>query len=515
MKPTMLVLGLLCISGLALGQDWTQWRGSQRNGIASGAPSLADSWGTNGPTKVWESEPIPAAENGGFSSVTVAGGRAYLFVNWKYHEPIPTRKLTQQALHQLGWFSEKLPEDLVAAMEAARVSDELAALKGPEAAGWIDRWVAEHVPEDQKKTVAPIVSARLKRGRAAYPLPALAKLEEIMDKEFPAQQLFDEWIGSSGLSNDVKAAVVKLVPTTRPLAKDVILCLNANGKTVWKKEYPGRVSGWGSSSTVCLTDGRCYVAGDKTLYCLDAADGREIWKQTLPSGEVSSSPVVIDGVVVVLAGAICGFNAADGASMWTLKEFTGNNPSPAIWQKDGTNYALCNSAKGVACVEPRSGRVLWSAPAGGNGTAAVDGDVMVVLSDRKEVGLAAYRLSPEKAEKTWSHEVTDRGTTPILHSGSVYVIGAGRAACWSVEDGASRWEQKIGGEITSPILADEKILVTTGGALLMIQATPEKYTRLSQMKVDAAICSSPSFADGKIYLRLRNSVVCYDLTGKS
>lgn len=54
---------------------------------------------------------------------------------------------------------------------------------------------------------------------------------------------------------------------------DVFLCLDAaNGKTLWKRDYPGTGPLMdGSSSTVCATSNRLFGAGsDSALYCLNS-----------------------------------------------------------------------------------------------------------------------------------------------------------------------------------------------------------------------------------------------------
>jgi outer membrane protein assembly factor BamB len=126
--------------------------------------------------------------------------------------------------------------------------------------------------------------------------------------------------------------------------------------------------------------------------------------------------------------------------------------------------------------------------------------------------LVAYRMTPEKAEKLWSREVADRGTTPVIYNGHVYVVGANRVACWALADGVLKWEQKLSSEISSPIIVDGKLLVLVNGTLHMIRASPERYELLGKLtRVKAATCSSPSFAEGRLYLRLPKAVLCLDL----
>lgn len=500
--------------------EWPQWRGPAQTGIAGDSTPLADSWPAGGPRLIWKSEQIPGGPDGGFSSLTVADGRGYLYVNWKTHEPITTRKLSTDALRRLGWPAQKLPEDLVRAMEEARTSPERARLRGPELKAWVDKWTAEHVTEAnqrEKTRLVAIATERLMRGAAALPLETLEKLAEVKDREFPTAAAMDDWLREANVPEAVQKAVLKEVPTTVPKARDVILCLDLrDGNVIWKRDYPGSASDYGSSSTACVADGRVIVAGTKTVYCLRAADGGEIWKVPVKASEVSSSPVVVEGVAAILAGELMGLDVRDGNRVWTCPSLKGTNASPVVWRKDGKAYLLCNTGGAtVALVEPATGKVLWEVPGGGSGTAALGDGVFAIFSEKKETGLALYQLASadEKPRKLWSQPLTDRGTTPVLYGGALYAVGANKALCLSLADGNQAWEQKYTCEIASPVLADGKLfaLVEGGGTLLMVRATADKFDLLAKHKLKAASCSSPVVLDGRMYLRLEDGVACYDL----
>jgi hypothetical protein len=90
--------------------DWPQWRGPDRNGIAPASPKLLERWPTNGPSLLWKSEPIPSGTEGGCGSVTIAGGKAFVFVHWK-HKGKANIVITTQMLTDLGWM-EGVPDDL-------------------------------------------------------------------------------------------------------------------------------------------------------------------------------------------------------------------------------------------------------------------------------------------------------------------------------------------------------------------------------------------------------------------
>ena len=66
----------------------------------------------------------------------------------------------------------------------------------------------------------------------------------------------------------------------------------------------------------------------------------------------------------------------------------------------------------------------------------------------------------------------------------------------------------------SLIIADKKLLVLSDrGKFAMIEATPKGYNELAKAQVlKGKSWTSPTFEEGKIYLRNQKEMVCYDLT---
>jgi outer membrane protein assembly factor BamB len=65
--------------------DWPNWRGPGYTGIQPDGPKLLDAW-KKGPLQVWNSEPLPSGNLGGYSSPVVANGKVYLYISWKNYE---------------------------------------------------------------------------------------------------------------------------------------------------------------------------------------------------------------------------------------------------------------------------------------------------------------------------------------------------------------------------------------------------------------------------------------------
>lgn len=303
-------------------------------------------------------------------------------------------------------------------------------------------------------------------------------------------------------------------------ATDVVLCWNAaTGKPLWKNETPGSVSHWGSSSTPCIVNGRCYVIGGAgTVYCLDSKDGSEIWavEPSQVRRDISSSIEVVNGKVILMCGLLTALDAKTGDTLWQQPALTGSDNSTVLWRSEGQDYLICNDekSKSVACVSAADGKVLWTTVGGGKSTAVVVGDTMVVLTPKM---MLAYTLTIDGPLELWRNsEVHDRGTSPVIYEGHVYHIGSrGSAACIELATGQLAWLEEVPDtEISSPIVVDGKIIVQQewGKKLTMIRPTPQKYDVLSQVQLPLSRAASPAVVDGKLYVRLNHAVACYDLT---
>jgi outer membrane protein assembly factor BamB len=532
------VLSALAVLGVwtwVYGEDFNQWRGPQRNGLTSGGPALDIRWGKTGPARLWESEEIPGMLEEGSGCVSVAEGRAYVYVHWKYNSPIATRTLSESALRRLGWTDRKMPEDILKAVEEARIAPELEKLTGRPRAEWIKKWADAHVSTatDTRPVVSYVVD-RVNRGKKALPLDLLAKLGTIKNKQFPDQASLDAWFTDNGVSAEHKAEAMKVIPTYVRKSWDALVCLNAaNGKTLWKKQFEG--SGplgypYGASSTPTVVDGRCYFLGSKNdIYCVDAVTGEEAWQIKVnppPSGWIlnHSSPLLMNDMAVVTAGPLCALVPSTGTEIWQQPKVSIRESSPVAWRSGDRTFLLCNTGGAKAtihCVDLRDGAIVWSVPGGGRNTPTVVGDFMITsvvigkfIGDPTKYGLVAYKLSAEKAEKLWSTEEYSAGDeSALIHDGYVYNFGSGVAVCIELATGKVAWEQKTTHRgVRSPVLADGKIITTDGSSILVIRATPEKYELLGKAKVPIGKYTSPAVADGRLYLRQQENVACYDLT---
>ncbi|MCG3181149.1 MAG: Outer membrane protein assembly factor BamB [Phycisphaerae bacterium] len=521
----------LACASMASAADWPGWRGPNHDCVVPGEQTKVPAWEAAGPLKVWENPVVGSNNKGGLGSVVVAGDRLYLYGTPLFIEPIEERTLEYWNARRLGWNPAKLPDDLLKAVEAARISEERSKLTGNDLNEWIkkfmderlsadalDKWVKEandpKVKADNlKRQYGEVIVDRLKRGDKAWPLDVLDKVGSIANKPFKDQAALDKWLDDNGITGDIRKQVLSVIPTTRPRAEDTIYCLKASdGTLVWKKNYPGAVRTYGSSSTPCVADGRVFVQGsDGVDYCLDAKDGNELWTYKGPGGEKDSSFLVVEGLAIAQNGPLTAFDPAKGTVVWKQDKVNTSTNTPTPWVVGGRTLLLCNSGRGrqVACVEAKTGNILWTCPGGSDSTVALGGDMMVVFTNPMMLG---YRITPEKAEKVWETKVGgDRGASPAIWKDHVYFGQNGQVVCLKLSDGQACWTGKEDvWEYISAVVADGKLVVVGHGWLSLVAAAPDKFNLLSKVKMPVADCTTPAFADGRMYIRLRDSVACYD-----
>jgi len=522
MKPplrlsALSILAVATLASAAPSPDWPQWRGPDRNGVLPLSPPLMGVWSADGPPVLWDSEAIPSDDDGGHSSVVTAGRRAYVSVVWHREVPSETRTIHELIVRQLGHQGTgPLGKELVAKMEATRESIP-PTLRGAKLDEFIKEWIEANLDVKQRQLYSGFIGGRFKKGKLAIPLPDYDKIVAKQDKPFATDAEFKKWVDEQGFADHVKEAVIAAVPPTKRIAEDTIVCLDLDtGKTLWKAASPGEPRGRGCSSTPCVAGGRVFAMGSTHLYCVDAKDGKLLWSQTLPAKAPGSSPLVVDGTVVIQAGRLAAFEADTGKKLWEQPKVAGNNSSPAAWTKDGRTVLVCNSRNEVAGVDLKTGDVLWTTPGGGDSTPALVGDLLAVYSRSTNIGLAGFKVSVTGVEKLWNIPLDPLRTqsSPILHQGHVYLFDDGDHICANLETGKIAWRQKVPSNITSPVLADGKIFVlaNNGNNLLMVKATPDERVELGKAAVKALWVPSPCIADGKILLRMKNGVRCLNLT---
>ena len=193
------------------------------------------------------------------------------------------------------------------------------------------------------------------------------------------KELTQTWKTTVGLGDSTPALVgTKLYVFTRQGGDEVTLCLNAaNGKELWKDKYAAQeVTGAarrhpGPRSSPTVADGRKVVTlgVGGVLSCLDAATGRVVWRKdpfpkVVPRFFTSFSPIIVDGMVVAHLGgqgngAIIAFNLYTGDEKWRWADEGPDYGSPVLLTVAGTKQVVAPTEKSIVGISVSDGTLLW------------------------------------------------------------------------------------------------------------------------------------------------------------
>ncbi len=194
-------------------------------------------------------------------------------------------------------------------------------------------------------------------------------------------ELTSKWKTTVGAGDSTPALVGdKLYVFARQGDEEVILCLNAaDGKEVWKDKYAAQaVTGAaarhpGPRSSPAVAEGKVVTLGVAgVVSCLDAATGKVLWRKdpfpkVVPQFFTSMSPIIVDQMAIAHVGgkgngAIIAFDLATGAEKWRWGAEGPDYGSPALLTADGVKQIVTPTEKSIVGIAVADGKLLWQEP---------------------------------------------------------------------------------------------------------------------------------------------------------
>ena len=280
------------------------------------------------------------------------------------------------------------------------------------------------------------------------------------------------------------------------------------GDPIWRHRDPARFwesnGGAGPRGTPTLgDDGRVYAfGGTGILNALDWANGKAIWsrnaathaKATVPDWGFSSSPVLIDDLVVIaVAGQLAAFDRATGEPRWLGPAHGFSYSSPHLVTIDGVAQILLPSASGLTSVGP-DGTMLWEHAWPGGAIVQPartdDGDLLMsVLGGTGGAGVRRLAVARTTGKWTTEERWTSNGLKPyfndyVVHKGHLYGFDGSILASIDLKDGKRVWKGGRYGNGQLLLLADQDLLlvISEEGELALVRATPDQFSELARFK---------------------------------
>jgi outer membrane protein assembly factor BamB len=358
------------------------------------------------------------------------------------------------------------------------------------------------------------------------------------------QELHQKWKVSVGQADSTPAlAGGKLYVFSRQNDNEVTQCLDAaTGKEIWSDKYEamaatgpaGQHPGPRSSPTVA--EGKVITLGVRgVLSCLDAADGKLVWRkndiQGWPNFFTAMSPLVVNGLCIAQLGsktngALVAYDLSSGAEKWN---WTGDGPayaSPVLMPMGDAKLIVTQTDKRVVAVNLADGKLAWEAPfvpsgmGGANvATPIVDGQTIIYTGVGR--GAVAVQLAKEgetcTAKQLWANtELSPRFCTPVLKDGLLFGLSDKAGFyCLNAKTGQTAWSEANTqrGAFASILDAGSALIALTPKShLIVFEPTDKAYTEVASIKVaDTATYAHPVLAGDRLFIQDQNSVTLWTL----
>ena len=343
---------------------------------------------------------------------------------------------------------------------------------------------------------------------------------------------------------------------------DVVWALSeSDGKTIWSADLgpaftqsmPQGKEGPGCTPTV---DGnRLYaVSSSGELACLETQDGKIVWQRSFrrdfgghpPTWSYRESPLIDGDKLICTPGGpeatLAALDKLTGKTIWTAQ--VPGSPGAAYASAiaidfEGQREYVQMTAKALVGVAASDGKFLWqynrSANSHGiNCTTAIYHDGMVFSSSAYGAGGGLVKLSKDenggvKAEEVYfSNKMQNHHGGVILIDGCLYGANGGNEGgalvCLDFKTGEVLWNERDDAERRAPkgslTFADGRIYYRTEkGAVLLIEPSSKQYIERGRFQEPERSAkpdwSHPVIANGKLYLRDQDVLLCYDIKARS
>lgn len=328
-----------------------------------------------------------------------------------------------------------------------------------------------------------------------------------------------------------------------------LMALNtADGKQVWATKFgkPADPGGFVGPRAAPTVDGELLFAIDQSgeLVCLKATDGTEVWRKNLvkdfggqqPNWGYTESPLV-DGDKVIATpggskGAVVALNKKTGALVWQSSEFTdpAHYSSLVLAEIGGVKQYVGLTPQSVMGIAAADGKLLWRAPRKGQ-TAVIPTPIVaedsVYVTSGYGVGCNLVKISSEggkfSAQQVYANKVMVNHHGGVIKVGDfVYGYSDGKGwTCQNFKTGEAKWQDKEKLGKGCLLYADGHFYLRQEdgkGPVALIEATPDGYKehgRFDQpQRSSANSWPHPVIANGKLYLRDQDVLLCYDVKAK-
>lgn len=244
----------------------------------------------------------------------------------------------------------------------------------------------------------------------------------------------------------------------------------ATGEDIWVYEVGGSILGTANLHAPSDGEGaaRVFVIGqdDGTLHSIDLITGEAVW-QTEGIDRCDGSPSVRGDLIIFgsCAAALHIFSATDGSLIKNI-EFDGDSQVAGGVALVGDSVFSGSNSGRVFHADVRTGSVLWVNEDSEDEvftTPAVNREWVVFSSYDGNT----YGLDRRTGKRQWTYESNGLPASPVIAGDKVLVSTNGSLFLLSLKTGKELWAYEVSDEITSPAIINGMIVVGSEDGSIM------------------------------------------------
>jgi outer membrane protein assembly factor BamB len=327
-------------------------------------------------------------------------------------------------------------------------------------------------------------------------------------------------------------------------SEEVVESLDAaNGNSIWRYAYRTTYRddfGFdeGPRAVPVVADGVIYTFGaEGQLHAVDFAKGTRLWSEdtmkrfSVPKGffGAAGSPVIDGGRVIANIGGekagVVAFEARTGKVLWSATDDDASYSSGVGATIGGRRSVIFLTRDSLVGLDPASGAVQFQRRWRARLAASVNAATPLVVGDQIFVsaqygpGAGVLRVNGSQLMDVWTSDdvLSNHYATSVFYNGHLYgfhgrqEFGPSFRAV-EFQTGTVKWNQEQF-RAGSVLLAGDRLVITReGGELVLAAASPQAFTPIARAQIlQGVVRPYPALADGLLYVRNENTLLCVDL----
>lgn len=334
----------------------------------------------------------------------------------------------------------------------------------------------------------------------------------------------------------------RLIVPGRDEKNDLIFCINSDsGNLIWMGSYEAEAAtshGPGSRATPFISEDKVYTFGRSgDLVCWQLEDGKLLWRKNVkdeggvePTWGFSTTPLVLDNMVIVQGGGtalVIAYNKLTGDVLWKSMEGEAGYAAGITMETDVEVKLLIYHGTGLSCLNPSDGKHIWTAPwpteYNVNATTPIVSNDIIFHTSGYKMGCEALKVTKAGYSVFWKNNLMEaQHSDPILIDGYIYGYSGessrnnGQFKCIELASGKEMWSTNKIGQGTTTWVDGHLICLDIKGNLFLVKPDPSEFIKVAEIKSAIVNVKNPAWtvpvvANGKLYLRYLQQLICYQL----